>query len=318
VPLDMAQLQHLLTWEQAGVVSRRQVLALGGNDRDIARLQRRRELVRVHPGVYVNHTGPMSPEQRQWAAVLALAPAALAEESALPGPPLPVVVVAVEAGRHLVVPRGVRVRRTTNLAARVDPMTSPPRVRLGHATIDVMARKVARQDISGAFSTLADVCHTRRTDPRRIAKALEERGRTAARTLIAAMLDDLATGACSVLERGYLHLVERAHGLPRGSRQHPSHASGHPTAHDVRYPDLGLEVELDGRAFHDNARGRDADARRDLAELVVASVTTVRVTYEMVFGDPCWTARKIADLMRRHGWDGDLTPCPRCPRTQRG
>ena len=66
--LDTEALDHLLTWVQSGVVSRRQVLELGGTDRDIARMVRRRDLVVVHPGVYVDHTGTPSRLQREWAA----------------------------------------------------------------------------------------------------------------------------------------------------------------------------------------------------------------------------------------------------------
>jgi hypothetical protein len=44
------------------------------------------QLVRVHPGVYVNHNGPLTWEQRAWCAVLVHWPAALARESALPSP----------------------------------------------------------------------------------------------------------------------------------------------------------------------------------------------------------------------------------------
>ena len=313
MPLNTAELQHLLTWLQDGVVSRRQILELGGNDNDIERMLRRRELTTVHTGVYVSHTGPLSREQKEWAAVLAFWPAALAEESALPGHPIDVVIVAIALDRRCQPLARVRVRRTKDLAKRLAPNSSPPRIRLEHATIDVMARKIARDDVAGAFTTLAEVCHSRRTSPVAIAEALTERGRVAGRRLLAAMLEDFATGACSVLERGYLHRVERAHGLPRASRQHPSDATGRVSAHDVRYERFGIEVELDGRAFHDNAHGRDADARRDLAELVHSDVTTTRVTYGMVFRDPCWTARMIAGLLRKHGWRGELQRCPRCP-----
>ena len=68
---------------QQGVVSRRQVLGAGGSDVDIERLLRRREWARVHEGVYVDHTGPLTRDQRLWAAVLVHWPAALAASSAL-------------------------------------------------------------------------------------------------------------------------------------------------------------------------------------------------------------------------------------------
>ena len=48
-----------------------------GQDADIARMLRRRDLVTVLPGVYVNHTGAQTWEQRAWAAVLYFWPAAL-------------------------------------------------------------------------------------------------------------------------------------------------------------------------------------------------------------------------------------------------
>ncbi|MEZ0579568.1 type IV toxin-antitoxin system AbiEi family antitoxin domain-containing protein [Nocardioides sp. MH1] len=62
---------------QDGVISRQQALAAGLAPHAIARLLRRREWAPVHPGVYVDHTGPLSWRQRAWAAVLACWPAAL-------------------------------------------------------------------------------------------------------------------------------------------------------------------------------------------------------------------------------------------------
>lgn len=91
------------------------------------------------------------------------------------------------------------------------------------------------------------------------------------------MVTDLRDGACSVLERGYLHRVERAHGLPRASRQRRSTATGKRTAQDVRYVVYGVVVELDGRAFHDSPEARDNDARRDIAELATTDAVTARV-----------------------------------------
>ncbi|WP_228551872.1 type IV toxin-antitoxin system AbiEi family antitoxin domain-containing protein [Mumia zhuanghuii] len=42
---------------QCGVVARRQLRERGLGSHDVRRLIRRRELVRLLPGVYVNHTG---------------------------------------------------------------------------------------------------------------------------------------------------------------------------------------------------------------------------------------------------------------------
>jgi hypothetical protein len=116
-----------------------------------------------------------------------------------------------------------------------------------------------------------------------------------------------------VLERGYLHRVERAHGLPAGDRQTHSTATGKSSYQDVRYREQGVVVELDGRAFHDSPLDRDRDALRDLAELSRSGLVTTRVTYGLVYGDACRTATLIAELLRQRGWRGRLRPCPNCP-----
>ncbi|KAA1421675.1 type IV toxin-antitoxin system AbiEi family antitoxin domain-containing protein [Nocardioides humilatus] len=63
--------------QQDGVIARRQMLSTGFTPAFVARKVRRREWVQVHPGVYVDHTGALTWQQRAWAAVLACWPAAL-------------------------------------------------------------------------------------------------------------------------------------------------------------------------------------------------------------------------------------------------
>lgn len=311
VGLAHPDLAHLLRWVQDGVLARRQLLAAGATDRDIRRLVRRRELTVAHPGVYVDHTGPLSYEQREWVAVLAAWPAALAGASAIPGRPQRIE-VAVEHGRKVRMPRGSVVRRRAKLREQVRPGSNPPRMQVEHAIIDVMARALARGDVAEAFAQLTRTCFDRRTSPERIIAVLAERERVAGRRVMEGLLSDLRDGACSVLERGYLHRVERAHGLPQARRQARSTATGAATDSDVRYDEYGVIVELDGRAFHDTARTRDADARRDLAERAVSDATTLRVTYGLVFDDPCRTASWIAEVLRRRGWTGQPQGCPAC------
>ena len=65
------------------MLSRAQALAGGLSDADIRRLVRRRELARIHPGVFVNHTGQPTWRQRAWAAVLLAHPAVLFGVSSL-------------------------------------------------------------------------------------------------------------------------------------------------------------------------------------------------------------------------------------------
>jgi hypothetical protein len=273
----------------------------------------------VHPvheshDVGVNHTGPLSWQQRAFAAVLAHWPAALAGESALPDPPKSGPIhVAIDLRRTVTPVAGIQAHRTAHFENRADWMKTPPRIRLEEAVIDVAASR--RSDPLATFQVLADACQTRRTRPKRIAAALRARGSVAGKQLMLGLLADLDTGACSVLEREYLHRVERAHGLPEARRQSKAESNGRTAYRDADYEEFGLLVELDGRPFHDTASARDADADRDLDARVEEERTTVRITYGLVFGDACRTAERIGALLQRGGWEGTPEPCPDCPKS---
>lgn len=296
---------------QDGVVSRCQLICLDLQPHEIARLLRRRELAQAFPGVYVNHTGPLTPRQREWVAVLTAWPAALTGASALPEISSGTIQLAVGRGRKLQLPPGVRIRRADDLESRVEWQRQPPRVRVEHAILDLMSDKILADDVAGAFHALTQVAHSRRTTADRILAALDERPRLSGRALIRGLLHDLRDGACSVLEREYLHRVERAHGLPAADRQRASRATGTITLLDVPYPEFGLIVELDGRFFHSGAQA-DTDAFRDLAEMADGDRPTLRVTYGLVFGTPCRTAHALAAVLQRRGWQGTMHTCYRC------
>jgi len=311
-PFDDVRLAALLT-QQDGVIARRQLLALGAAPHDVKRLLRRRDLARAFDGVYVSHTGPLTPRQREWVAVLAAWPAALTGASALPELTSAQVHLAIEHDRKVRVPPGVVVRRSRRLDRRVSWSRSPPRVREEHAILDVLSEKVVHDDVAGAFHALTQVAHARRITPDRILAALDDRPRLPGRAVIRGMLSDLLEGACSVLEREYLQRVERAHGLPRADRQRRSTATGGLTLQDVPYPEYRLIVELDGGGYHAGERA-DADAFRDLAELARSREATLRLTYGLVFRTPCRTARFLAEVLQQRGWSGAAVRCHRCRR----
>lgn len=129
--MDEPGMRRLLR-RQAGLATRRQLAEVAVTKPDLDRLLRRKELVRVHPGVFVDHTGELTDLQRAWAAVLYAAPAALCLESALDLTSDPVH-VAVDWSRRLVAPPpGVRIHRVRGLAARaLEPVaaTGAPRAR---------------------------------------------------------------------------------------------------------------------------------------------------------------------------------------------
>lgn len=305
--------------DQHGVISRRQLIDCGVAPSTIQRMLRRRELARMHPGVYLDHTGTPDWQQRAWAAVLFSWPAALSHESALRAAEGPgrrgrdetTIHVAVARDRNLVPPAGVMLHRTAHLGNRAQWHLGPPRMRYEHAVLDVAADSTADLD---AIAVLADACGSRRSTARRLLSAMEERPRQGRRAWLAQILADVAAGTCSVLEHGYLDRVERPHGLPSGRRQSCHRHQGVTTLQDVEYADLGVIVELDGRLFHNSPRQRDRDLDRDLAAAASDAAVTLRLSWGQVFDHPCRTARSVARVLARHGWTGEPRNCPRCGR----
>jgi len=303
--------------DQDGVVARRQLLALPGTDATaVNRMVRRRELVEVHRGVYVDHTGPPSWQQLAWAAVLWAWPAALAGESAwraFEGPgrrrrDTGRLHVEVERDRRLVPPPGIVVHRRAGFGDHVLWNLGPPRVRLEEAVLDVA---LAAPDELGLVAALADAAGSRRTTAARLAEALAARSRVPRRGLLLAVLADVAAGSCSVLEREYLRRVERAHGLPCGSRQVLLEHAGRSMWQDVVYEPWDVHVGLDGRLDHTLLVDRDRDLERDLL-VAGRGGRSVRLGYGQVLARACTTARGIGAVLQVAGWEGTVRSCAAC------
>jgi len=308
---------------QDGVIARRQALELECTPNDIRRLLRRREWVRVFPGVYVNHTGPLTWQQRAWAAVQLAWPAALCHSTAIrsaDGPgrrnfdeaaPLH---VAVDRERAFVAdPAQIVAHRLTGLEEKVNWNLRPPRVRIEHAVLDIAAQA---EDDFAAIETLSNAVQSRRTTAPRIQAVLDDRPRIARREFLGSVLSDIADGTCSVLEHGYRNRIELPHGLPSSQLQVGASARG-PIHRDVTYVAQSFVVELDGRLFHDNATARDKDMDRDL-DAAIDGLRTVRVGWGQVYRRPCLTAQRIGRLLQLNGWAGAPSACLNCDPEQRG
>lgn len=313
---------------QDGVVARHQALATGLSASDVDRAVRRREWTRLHPGVYVAHTGTPTWSQRAWAAVLATAPSVLAGTSALraheevaraaggrrTGPGADAdgpIEVAVDVDRHVVAPAGVVLRRRRGLHGRALWEHSPPRLRYDDAIVDLALEAGSDVDALGWF---ADAVDAGRTRAERLGATLLRRAPRGprARWLLAA-LADVAAGTSSVLEHAYVERVVRAHGLPLGLRQARVTEDGRTRYRDVDLPEHRLVVELDGR-WHDRSQARRAlDLESDLEAAADGDRRTVRLGYVQVHGHPCRTARLLGVLLGRGGWAGRVRACgPGC------
>ncbi len=309
--MRLAPVSDLLA-RQDGVVSRAQLIGALSSAAQIDTLLRRRDLVVVHPGVYLDHTGTPTWTQPSWAAVLYAGHSALHLESALQpttprnhtGPPGRIH-VAIDWSRKVKARPGICIHRVRDLDDSVLWNLSPPRVRIDVAALGIAHR--AETDLA-AIAALTSVVGSRRTVSARLRTALDERPRIARRALLVSLLDDLERGTHSVLEHGFLDRVVRPHGLPEPSAQQAPRVGVRGAEYrDVEYVDLGLVLELDG-ATHDTAEARDEDADRDLDDLATGHVVP-RLRYRQVFGTPCRTALRLEALLRLRGWRGSGHEC---------
>lgn len=298
---------------QHGVVGRSQALEAGLEPAALRDRLRRRELVRMHKGVYLARSGPPDWLQRAWAAVLAVEPAALWGPSALRavrGPGLRAhsdrapIHVGVDGPRPATRPSGVVIHRVPGLQDRADWGGEPPRMRLEEATLDVAATAA---DDHEAVTALAEAVHARLATPGRMRDAIRARDRIPRRRLIGAILDDAVAGSCTALERAYLDLVQAPHGLPDDRCRIAPSPRG-PAFGEVRF-DGRLVVELDGSLDH--ARFGDPAAAPGPPG-VHDDHTVVRLGWGQVAGRPCDAAIRIDRLLRVLNITSGATPCPAC------
>jgi hypothetical protein len=321
--MDRSDLTLLLR-HQSGVVARKQILALGGEPHDVRRMLRRRDLVVIHRGVFVDHTGEPTWLQTAWAAVLATAVfedgtveptgSGLSHDSALriaegpgrtetgDGP----IHVLVETGRRIEAPPGIVVHRSRHFDERMVAGLSPPRARFEHALLDVAEGTADRME---ALALLARPVGDRRTTAARLLRTAQGRSRLTQRDWIERVLGDVAAGSCSVLEHGYLTRVVRPHALPVPRRQRRDVTPIGVVYRDAAYG--GVFVELDGRLFHGDLR--DADLDRDLFAAVTGS-TTIRLGWGQIFRQPCRTAWALGSILAVEGDLDGPHPCDAgCP-----
>ncbi len=293
---------------QEGVASYAQLTAGGVTKVDIERRLRRKELRRVHPRVYVDHAGPMTWTQRAWAAVLYAQPAYLCWTSLeepkgrVDGSPIH---VAIDHTRRISPQDGIVIHRMKNMEQRSYGGT-PPRLAIEDNGL-AMAND-AKQEID-AIARLAEVASRKYVTAATLRAALDRYPSLRRRSLIAGLIDDLEAGTHSVLEHGYLTKVERAHGLPIGTRQAPRSGPNGNQFRDVDYAAYKLVVELDGALGHESWRDQARDADRALDDLAATGALTARLRFHQVFDIPCQTATRIARILRRNGWTGTMKVC---------
>lgn len=299
---------------QRGVVSRADVAARGVSDAIIRRAVQRGIWRRVHPRVYAVSPTPLTREGLLWAALLYAGPGATlshataAEIWGLDEPRGRTIHVTIPVARRVRSLPTVRIHYAHRLATSRHPTRMPPVTRVEDTVLDLIDRA---RDVNEVVTWLTRSCQRRRTTSEQIGSALEARKKIRWRGDVEDLLADVAEGAESALELSYLRRVERAHELPRGSRQRRRRVGGQVQYSDVEYEDFGVVVELDGKvghveeaAFRDHRRDNSA-ARRGRVTLRYGWVDTTRRA--------CAVAAEVGVVLRQRGWAGSPRPCgPRC------
>lgn len=303
---------------QCGVVSRRQALDVGLTPRQIDWLVTSGRWVRLMPGVFVVHTGPVPAQTRVWAALLYAGPGAVAGGRTalwlwkLVDDPPPVVTLCIPERRRVRARPGLVVRRSSTLARASHPASSLPRLRLEEAVLDVAAEAARPWE---AVDVVLRACQRRLTTAARLRQTLAARGRHRWRSLLTLVLEDVVVGVLSALEREFLRAVERAHGLPAGI-YNPGEITrelhrDRKRYRDVRYRPWRLVVELDGAEAHPPEQDWQ-DQERDNA-VTRSGRSSLRYGWRPVADDPCAVAAELADSLRVRGWGGRPRRCgPTC------
>lgn len=312
---DQQDRWEVLLAAQAGIVDVRQLRAFGVTKAMLdAQVAAARWRWVVH-GVYATFTGPLDREAHLRAALLYGGPAAVlshrtaAEEWGLvpvgPGPvhlTLPYGSSAISQPELVVVHRS-RAYRHIVVAAE------PPRTSRADTVIDVA---VEEDDHRAACTVLVGLMTGGRVRPLDVERRLTERPPRRYRRALAAAVGRVRNGVQSALEELYAVEVEQAHGLPPAVRQSPFVVDGVVLWEDAVYDHVGvpLTVRLDGRThLLDGVAFRDR--RRDnAAEL--AGRARLTFGWKDLSTDPCGGAWEVAQVLRRHGWSGGASRCPRC------
>ena len=307
---------------QHGVLARWQAPLCGLDQSAIDTMLRAGRWQPLYRGVYAAFTGQPSRDAILWAAVCRCGPTAAlsyhsaAELDGLADDTAPLIHVTISAQLQFTVSDGapnlglprIAVHRSRRIEAARHPARLPPRTRIEETALDLT--QVAAT-LDAALAWLATSCSRRLTRPELLRQAMESRCRLRWRAELSAALDDVGTGAHSMLELRYIHDVERPHGLPRAIRQARIKTGSRTRYLDNLYEEFALVIELDGRAAHP-AHERWRDIHRDNS-LSRAGLGTIRYSWSDVTGRPCETAQEIADVLRTRGWLGQLTRCRSCP-----
>jgi very-short-patch-repair endonuclease len=275
-----------------GVVTRKELLAVGVTRMEIEHRLRTGALIREHPGVYrVGHRAP-STEARYMAAVKACGEGAVL--SGLAAAHLQGLVRGAPPEPEVIAPRekrikGIRTRRYRRL---------DPRDRASWRGIPVTSVARTLVDVASVLSgyELGRACHEagirHKTTPADVEEVLARRPRSPGAGKLRRILRGDQRITLSKLEARFLDLLREA-GLPVPVTNKP--AGGRRV--DCRWPEQKLTVELDSYTYHASRHAWEADRRRE-REAYARGDDFRRFTPDDVSERPRQMLRELQALLR--------------------
>lgn len=309
-----------LARRQHGVLSRDQAREGGLSDKAIRCRLRTGRWRRIHPGVYLTHSGEISWLSRASAAILhsgrgaTLTLTAAAYLWGLRDRPPPMITLTVPYERSVVRMPGTRVRRrrreVPGVTVRRLPVTTVP-----VTVLDLSDEPGCTAAEAVALAALAS--QGQQTTAADLLEELGRRRRHRHRQVLRLALGDINEGIESVAEHHYVQRVERAHGLPVFARQTSRPTAAGELRRDFESLEFGIVVEIDGRTWHGGV-AFTADRRRDRLTAGDGKVT-LRAGWLDVTEAACELAVDLTRTLWRRGWCGRPTPCsPTCPVARLG
>jgi hypothetical protein len=306
---------------QGGIIGRSQGAQFGLSPYSMRHRVRAADWQRIQRGVYAAFSGEVTREAQLWAALLRAGPEAMlshqtaAELYGLLKQPSSMIHLTVPAAsnpaRNSKIP-GVVVHRSRIIETTRHPALSPPRTRIEHTVLDLIADM---DDPADRYDLICRAIGSRLTTATRLWQALDKRGRFRDRREAESALGDAGQGALSNLERWYLRGVERRHRLPAAVRQARSRIGGKSSYLDNLYEEYRVCVELDGTVAHPSAE-QWSDKRRDRRNLALEKIVTMRFGYLDLRTQEaqCRTAGEVVRVLRDRGpWVGARCRLGGCP-----
>jgi hypothetical protein len=299
----VSELPRVLLQHQSGVFAVSQAEQAGVGQKSVRWMASSGRWQRLLPRVYVAHNGPVTHQQRVWAAVLYAGEGAfVSHDSALhlidrQAQSPPVVHLSIPATRVVTAQPGIRIHRTRTCQGVLFG-TAPPRAGAERATLEAASLASTSDQ---AVAIVAAAVQKGLTTAHRLGLALEVVPRLRRRSTIREALELAGAGAHSLLEVTF-ERIRRSHRLPEPDRQKRLG----PARVDV---DLaGLLVELDGRLGHFDVDGWTTDMIRDDLH-TIAGAATLRFNSILLLTKPALVAHITAAACLFRGWSGE----PRCP-----